>query len=531
MILDVKTNRPGRSLLESPKKAAPAPDAADLAEAIALADVEALGARIKQSRIDRSMTQAQAAAGVISAAYLSRIEAGTRRPDLKVLRALSAKLDCTVHEWLVGLSPKQWSERRVELDWAQLSLRTGDALGALKRVEALLADIPPGSRLARRALFTQALALEATGDYQQAAGVLEDLLAAETEGAPTLDAMTALSRVYRQCGELSRAKEVGDHADRRISDLGMTGSPEAVKLTLTLAAAHAESGDVMFAARMCQRALKHAESLKNPSEKAACYWNASIIESRSGNHEEAVALGQKALFVLDEADSTRNTARLRTQLGLLYLRLAPPMIDEALDTLRECEPDLLTSEASPADLASNRLGQARALFYLGDFAEADKQATEALGLVENSPLLVCEAQVLRGRIAFDQDQHEIAQARYIEATETLKHIGADRGAAQLWYELGALLRAIGRDEDAMNAYERAASSTGLQRRGQGKIMRPAPRDPEVIAALYAVNEDHRDLDEAALAELVEVSSDPKRLDADAVFAIHKPVGRAPITLR
>jgi tetratricopeptide (TPR) repeat protein len=494
MILDVKTNRSGRSASESPKKAAPAPDAADLAEAIALADVEALGVRIKQSRLDRSMTQAEAAAGIISPAYLSRIEAGARRPDLKVLRALSEKLDCSVHEWLIGLSPKQWSERRVELDWAQLSLRTGDALGALKRVEALLADIPPGSRLARRALFTQGLALEATGDYQQAAAVLEDLLDAETEGAPTLDAMTALSRVYRECGELSRAKEVGDRADRRIAALDMAGSPEAVKLTLTVAAAHCEAGDVMFAARMCQRALKHAESLRNPSEKAACYWNASIIESRSGNHEEAVALGQKALFVLDEADSTRNTARLRTQLGLLYLRLAPPLIDEALESLRGCEPDLLASEASPADLASNRIGQARALFYLGDFAEADKQASEALALAENSPLLVCEAQVLRGRIAFDQDQHDIAQERYLDAAETLKSIGADRGAAQLWYELGSLLRAIGRDEEAMNAYERAASSTGLQRRGQSKILRPAPRDPEVVAALYAVAEDHRELD-------------------------------------
>lgn len=469
----MKSNRPGRSAPSSPTKAASAPDAAELVEAISHADTVELGARIRQARQARSLTQSDAAAGLISAAYLSRIESGDRRPELKVLRVLAERLGTTVHEWLLGLTPKQWSERRVELDWAQLSLRTGDALGAIARIEALQTDLPPTSRLYRRALFTHALALEATGDYNEAAGVLEGLVENETEGAATLDVLTALSRVYRQCGELGRAIEVGDRADRRIADLGMRGSPEAVKLTLTVAAAYCESGDVGYASRLCQKALKHAENLRTPNERAGCYWNASIIESERGNHAEAVLLGQKALMILDEAESTRNTARLRTELGLLHLRLKPPHATEALAMLRGCEPDLVTSESSPADLASNRLGQANAHFLLGDLARAQAQATDCLALASNSPMIAAESYVLLGQIAFEAGDQDHARALYQEAILMLNGIGADRSAAQLWYELGGLWRKVGRPEEALDAYERAAASTGLRVGTQDRAGTPA----------------------------------------------------------
>ena len=39
--------------------------------------------------------------------------------------------------------------------------------------------------------------------------------------------------------------------------------------------------------------------------------------------------------------------------------------------------------------------------------------------------------------------------------------GADRQAAQLWFELGGLLEEIGAADEAMDAYRRAAASTGL----------------------------------------------------------------------
>lgn len=459
----VSSYRPGRSDERSQTSASQSPDAADLSEALASADIAALGVRIKRARLARSLTQTNVAEGAISTAYLSRIESGSRRPEMRVLRAIAARLGTTAHELLLGLSPREWSARRVEVDWAQLSLRTGDSQEALETTTRLLGELPHGSRLYRSALTVHAGALEAIGEYEQAAIHLEQLVENNPEAAPTLSALTALSRVYRQSGELGRAIEIGDRADRRITDLGMEGTAEAVKLTLTVAAAHCEGGDVGYAARLCQKALLHAESLQKPQERAGCYWNASIIESRRGNHGEAVALGQKALHVLDEADSARHAAQLRTQMGILYLRLDPPQVTEALSALRQSERELVTCDASPSDMASNRLAQARAHLLLGALDKATSEAQECLNTVShNAPLVAAEALALRGQIMFHQGDPTRAQDYFREAILVLSAMGADRGAAQLWFELGGLWMSVGCHDEALDAFQRAGASTGLR---------------------------------------------------------------------
>ena len=58
---------------------------------------------------------------------------------------------------------------------------------------------------------------------------------------------------------------------------------------------------------------------------------------------------------------------------------------------------------------------------------------------------------------------EAAQA-YQDAVLVLSAIGADRGAAQLWFDLADLLDEVGQSEAARDAYKRAAASTGLRAR-------------------------------------------------------------------
>jgi hypothetical protein len=43
----------------------------------------------------------------------------------------------------------------------------------------------------------------------------------------------------------------------------------------------------------------------------------------------------------------------------------------------------------------------------------------------------------------------------------LSGVGADRRAAELWFELGGLLQDVGEAAAALDAYRRAAASTGL----------------------------------------------------------------------
>ncbi len=72
-----------------------------------------------------------------------------------------------------------------------------------------------------------------------------------------------------------------------------------------------------------------------------------------------------------------------------------------------------------------------------------------------------------------------AQA-YQEAVHLLSAIGADRGAAQLWFDLADLLEQVGQAEAARDAYKRAAASTGPARaderpRADAGLAAPDPR--------------------------------------------------------
>src|SRR5207302_2015540 len=56
----------------------------DSARALRESDLNELGKRIRERRLACGLTQGQVAGEDISIAYVSRIEAGTRRPDLAV---------------------------------------------------------------------------------------------------------------------------------------------------------------------------------------------------------------------------------------------------------------------------------------------------------------------------------------------------------------------------------------------------------------------------------------------------------------
>ena len=125
-----------------------------------------LGARIKGARLAAGLTQPELGLEDASAAFLSRIEKGERRPSLELLLLIAERLSVSPDYLLVG---DGWEEaRRLELllDHAELSLVGGDAENALGMArEALgsaqLGSVPGGTH---RAAFIQAGALDTLGD-------------------------------------------------------------------------------------------------------------------------------------------------------------------------------------------------------------------------------------------------------------------------------------------------------------------------------------------------------------------------------
>jgi tetratricopeptide (TPR) repeat protein len=436
----------------------------DLIDLLRTIDAALLGERLRSARVRAGLTQAQAAGDDVSVGYVSRIESGQRRPDSALLVAVAGRIAVTVDELLLGVPPDHIAELRLRLDHAELALATGSPTDALAKAAGVLAD-PATAELAelrRSAGYVHAGALEATGDLQAAIIALEDLAETSPPDLDWIEGLTSLSRCYRESGELGRAIEVGTQATRRIEELELDGVDEAIRLSLSVAAAYYEQGDADYAARLCRRAIDRAEAMASPVAKAMAYWNSSAIESMRGNAAAALPMTRRALDLIEASNDARNVARLRTQLGILQLLLDPPEPQEALEVLTYAAQELTLTGSGPADMADNLLAQARARFLLGDTEGARREATETGTAVRSSmPLLAADAFALLGQIAVHDDDLERARSHFQEAVLLLSGTGADRAAAQLWFELAGLFESVGEPAAALDAYRRAAAATGL----------------------------------------------------------------------
>lgn len=436
----------------------------ELAEISRTIDPAELGKRLRLARVAAGMTQTDLAGGEVTAAYISRIEAGARRPESGLLERMAGRLGVPLEHLLLGVSVDQQREIELALDYAELAAASGDAAGALQQSEAVLAGLTETSprALRRRAEHVRALALESNGRIDEAIIALEDLTAAPSADPMWLRELIALSRCYRETGEFSRAVAVGERASETITKLGIEGLTEAIQLTVTVAAAYMQSGDTEHAKRMCLRAIAAAERYGSPIAQASGYWNASLIESRNGDHLAALGLAKKAIALFELGEDSRNLGRLRAQIASMELRATPPDIEAARTGLEQAAREMAWSAAGPVDLAGLHLVQARAELLGGDIAAAREHIVKSSDLARDlAPTIHAEALVLHGRIAASDGAMQEARERYQEAVAVLTAVGADRQAAQLWFELGALLREAGDTDAAMDAFQCASISTGL----------------------------------------------------------------------
>ena len=89
---------------------------------------ETIGERLRRLRLERGLSQRELSAQGVSYAYISRIEAGARRPSVKALRMLARKLG--VAPIISKPAPRSTTPRtRAALAEAELKLRLDDRRG------------------------------------------------------------------------------------------------------------------------------------------------------------------------------------------------------------------------------------------------------------------------------------------------------------------------------------------------------------------------------------------------------------------
>ncbi|MCP3420914.1 helix-turn-helix domain-containing protein [Nocardioides pinisoli] len=438
------------------------------AELLAQSDAHDLGRRLRSIRVAQGLTQGDVVGDAMSVAYLSRLETGARRPTVKALTALAARLDVTIESLLDPEPGADPDEVRLALDYAELALESGEPDEAAQHIDAALCELDnvPGTGARERAALLQARSLEARGREDEAIIELESLVANDAlSSLGRIRAGIALSRIHRETGDLGRAITCGEEVLSQLSTAGLEASDEAVQLSVTVAAAYFERGDTAHAVRLCSKAISQAETLDSSRARASAYWNASVMQANRGDIAAAVPLAERALALLSEGQDARNLARLRTEVGRLQLELDPPAVDEARENLTQAVSEMEWSSASPTDRAWTLLGLARAAYLSGELEQARELIIEVEATSSgHAPLAEAEALTLAGRTCAAEGRMDAAADFYQQAVLRLSAIGADKAAAQSWFDLAALLESVDLAEAARDAYRRAAVSTGLRTR-------------------------------------------------------------------
>jgi tetratricopeptide (TPR) repeat protein len=417
---------------------------------------ESVGERLRRLRLERGLSQRDLSSPGVSYAYISRIEAGARRPSVKALRMLAQKLGVTA-EYLETGSEIGASEAR-ELRLAELELRLrldGDA--SREELAQLLAEAnaDADTPVAARAHIALGLIAGEEGRHGEAIQHLERALRADVVNAATRpDVYLALGQTYAAAGSPSRAVEVLERGLAELRELAPDDRPTRIRFSTYLSYALTDLGELTRARAIVSEALYDSEEVSDPYTRVRLYWSLGRISGEQANARAALESFRRAIALLEATDDTLHLARAHMACAEAALS-AGDGGDAAAPYLANAE-RLLGPRAASKDMAMLRRLQAMAATTLHAYERAEDLAQQALEFAVELPneagtawWAIAQARAGAGDPAAD--------TAFREAIELLHVNGSIRDYANVLRAYGRYLREVGREREALDVFERAAN--------------------------------------------------------------------------
>jgi transcriptional regulator with XRE-family HTH domain len=415
---------------------------------------ETVGQRLRRLRLERGMSQRDLAGPGVTFAYVSRIENGTRKPSLDVLRLLARKLRVPLEYLETGAKVPEAAERELRLSDAELELRLGrdlDRAAEVFQAEAKRGDEPALEARARAGLGQLAAR---RSDHQVTIRELEAVTGSgyfPPEARP--DLYRTLAAAYVAVDEPRRAVELFKGCLAELREHVPDDAALQVRYAVYLATACGEAGDMTGA----QQALADAnEAAKDEPASAQIRINLYWANAREAWFE---ADSEGALIHIHRAIGLLETTEDTYHLALAHLLCAQLLSldgrgDEAARHLDRAE-RLFVLGADDSDLGVLRAEQAKLAALRNDADAAMTYANEAARLLGDDARhlgLKWHALASAHRLAGDVGQAEIYFGKAVDALTERRQW---REAATVASEWGRFLRALGRDGEAFDLMDRA----------------------------------------------------------------------------
>ena len=420
--------------------------------------VETIGQRLRRLRHERGLSQRELSSPGVSYAYISRIEAGARRPSVKALRMLAKKLGVTADYLETGSEIRDTDERELRIADAELALRLADdPRDAEQQLERLREEaLAAGDALAAsRADIALGLAAAAAGRNADAIERLEaglELSAVAPSARP--DVFATLGRAYAATSRSDRAVELFERCLEEIEQDAPEDLAAQVRFTTYLSYALTDLGDLDRAQSVLDAALEQAGEMTDAYSRVRLYWGLARLNDLQGRPAAALDYVRRAIALLDVTDDTLHLARAHLLCGTILM--TQDRADEAGRHFDVAE-RLFGPTPEPIDIANLYTDQAKRAVHLGDGEEAVRRAQAALDAVGdeyphekgNALWALADGLALTG-------DHDGASDAFRRATTLLEEQGHRRDYVEAYRAWGKFLRRAGREDEALEVLERAA---------------------------------------------------------------------------
>jgi transcriptional regulator with XRE-family HTH domain len=417
---------------------------------------ETVGERLRRLRLERGLSQRDLSAPGVSYAYISRIEAGARRPSVKALRMLAEKLGVTAEYLETGAEIHAFEAREVRLADLELRLRfEGDV--PVGELEEVLADAEQHAdeSAAVRARVALGLRAIANGEHIDAIAQLERAKqSALVTAASRPDVYLSLAQVYATAGSPARAVEVLEGGLVELAALAPEDSATRIRFSTYLSYALTDLGELTRARAVVSEALFDSERSADPYTRVRLYWSLGRISGEQANWRAALDSFRRALALLEATDDTLHLAR--AHMACAEAAMMPGGGDGvAAPHLANAE-RLLGLRAAAEDLATLRRLQAMAANRAHEYERAEAFGQQALEFAVEVPNQAGQAwwAIAEARIGLDDPGADDA---FGQAVALLHDHGTVRDYANLLRAFGRYLRESGREHEALDIFERAAN--------------------------------------------------------------------------
>jgi transcriptional regulator with XRE-family HTH domain len=420
---------------------------------------ESVAGRIRRLRKERGLSLRDLAARGISYAYISRIEAGTRRPSPKALRLLARRLGVSLHYLETGSHVPGHALRDRRLADAELELRLERDV---ERAEAIFtAEIDRGSGfiydpvLTARAHAGLGLLARRRGRSRDAVRQLE---AATSTGyydpLARPDLYEELATAYAASGEPRKAVELLERCLEEVETRMPGDLAVAIRFSTRLALAASALGELRRVREALAFAIDRAERADLRHLQSDVYWTVAIAEWNEGRTERAKEYVDRAIDVLESTDDAFQLARANLFYGQILT------LEEDFDGASAClavAEGPLVASGDETVVGLLRAEQAKVVAARGD-------ARAALDLAHEAERLLGDDVRYGGK-----RWHALASARaaagdadgavrgYDRALRVLEERRQWREAANVAREAARFLVDAGRDDDAWDMLERLAT--------------------------------------------------------------------------